>query len=82
MEKFNIKKKTVVMNLYNFVKKGNDIDKASLYKHLSIDHQKTDEVISAFNELGSEYLKPVYEYFNGSIDYDDIEIVRLIFLNK
>ena len=34
----------------------------------------------AFEELSPTYLKHVYEKLNGELDYDDLKILRLLYL--
>ena len=35
----------------------------------------------AFSELGAEYLKPVFDRLNGAVSYDELKIMRLVFLS-
>ena len=36
------------------------------------------KIISAFKELNTESLSPVYNYFNGQFSYDDLRMARLV----
>jgi hypothetical protein len=38
--------------------------------------------IKAFDQCGSEYLKPVFDVLNGAVSYDDLKILRLYYLIK
>jgi len=35
-----------------------------------------------FSENGTKYLKPVFEKLNGVMDYDELKILRLIYLSE
>jgi ATP-dependent DNA helicase RecQ len=37
-------------------------------------------VIDAFESLGTNYLKPIYEELGGTVNYDDLKIMRLYYL--
>jgi len=39
-----------------------------------------DAISAAFNEHGTDYLKPVYDEFNGEYSYDELRLVRLFLL--
>ena len=39
-------------------------------------------VLKAFDRCGSEYLRPVFDAFNGAVSYDDLKILRLYYLIK
>jgi len=45
---------------------------------LSLDQQQ--KVFEAFDELGSDMLKPVYEKLNTAVNYDELKILRLCYL--
>jgi hypothetical protein len=52
-------------------------DLLSLSK-LSPDQQQ--KVFQAFDELGADMLKPIHEKLNGTINYDELKILRLCYL--
>jgi len=37
-------------------------------------------VFKAFDMLGSDMLKPVHEKLNGTVNYDELKILRLCYL--
>jgi hypothetical protein len=37
-------------------------------------------VFEAFDQLGIEFLKPVFDRLNGAVNYDDLKILRLIYM--
>lgn len=38
-------------------------------------------VFAAFDELGTQYLKPVFEHLNGALQYDELKLLRLSYLS-
>ena len=41
-----------------------------------------EDVFAAFDQEGTEFLKPVYTRLNSTVNYDDLKILRLIYLNN
>jgi len=39
-------------------------------------------VLMAFGELGAERLKPVFERMNGTVNYDELKVMRLVYLSR
>ena len=37
---------------------------------------------AAFDELGTALLKPVFDKLNGTLNYDELKILRLCFLSQ
>jgi hypothetical protein len=46
----------------------------------SPDQQAT--AFTAFDELGTALLKPVFDKLNGALNYDELKILRLCFLSQ
>jgi len=35
---------------------------------------------AAFDELGPNFLKPVFDKLNGTLNYDELKILRMLYL--
>jgi ATP-dependent DNA helicase RecQ len=78
---FAIKQTTVLEHLYKFIQEGYTLNRPDEFlslSSLSLDEQK--EVLTSFNKLGTEYLKPVFEEVDGKVDYEELRIMRLYHL--
>ena len=42
--------------------------------------EQRQAAFAAFDELGPTYLKPVFDKLNGTLNYDDLKILRLLYL--
>jgi hypothetical protein len=42
--------------------------------------EQKQAAFAAFDELSPTYLKPVYDQLNGELNYDDLKILRLLYL--
>lgn len=79
-KKFNIKSRTVLDNLFKYVKAGETLDKENLLRSSSLSSKDQQAVLEAFKDKGIEYLKPIFDFFNGRINYEELSILRLYFL--
>jgi hypothetical protein len=41
-----------------------------------------DQQQAAFDELSPTYLKPIYDKMNGALTYDELKILRLMYLTS
>jgi hypothetical protein len=48
----------------------------------SVSPERQGAVFAAFDELGTAYLKPVFDKLNGALKYDDLKILRLLYLTS
>jgi ATP-dependent DNA helicase RecQ len=83
MERYHVTVDTVLKHLTSYVEAGNTLRRADELLALSIaspDQQAA--AFAAFDELGTTLLKPVFDKLNGTINYDDLKILRLCFLSQ
>lgn len=43
---------------------------------------KGERVLAAFGELGTDFLRPVYEALDEAVDWDDLHLLRLYFVSR
>jgi ATP-dependent DNA helicase RecQ len=81
MERYQLKVGTVIDHLTRYALAGNRLRNGAEFKSLtstSTDDQQT--ALAAFEELGAEYLKPVFDKLGGRVNYDELKILRLCHL--
>jgi len=81
-EEFNVKTQTIINHLVRFTNEGNKVRVDELLERAAIDKPKQKKVFTEFDENGTLSLKTVFEKFNGEISYNDLQILRLIYLNN
>lgn len=64
---------TIVIYIEKVVKDDKNID----VNYLLPEQKDYENIKFAFEKLGKERLKPVYDYFNEKYSYDDLRIVRI-----
>lgn len=76
---YNVKRQTVVTNLAKYVAAGNTIDSERLQAESTLIAEQQTAILAAFDELGSNALRPIFEAMQGQVDYDEIHLWRLIY---
>ena len=80
MDIFNIKQTTVVEHLHKYVKEGRTLRCDEILTISNLPPKQKSVVLKAFDQCGSEYLRPTFEALNGEVSYDDLKILRLYYL--
>ncbi|MCD4754432.1 MAG: hypothetical protein K8R75_01315 [Deltaproteobacteria bacterium] len=44
--------------------------------------EEKDHILDKFKDLGTEFLKPVFDALGGETDYENLKIIRLYYLGK
>lgn len=81
MARYGVSADTILNHLARYVMAGNPLRSAEdliALSNLSPDQQM--KVFKAFDMLGSDMLKPVHEKLNGTVNYDELKILRLCYL--
>ncbi len=83
MEDFNIKRDTVLNHLYRYLQEGNTLTRPDELLSLSmVSPQQSDLILEQFAQLGSEFLRPVFDALGGEVGYQELKILRLYHLSK
>jgi len=80
--KLGIRRNTIISHLTTYVIEGNRIKTDLLHNLIDFDEQKQSESFTAFNQLETNYLKPVFDKLNGTISYDDLRVLKICYLNQ
>jgi ATP-dependent DNA helicase RecQ len=80
---YNVKRNTIINHLYNFISEGNILragDDLPTLSALTSDQQTA--VLAAYERLGTEQLKPVFDALNEKVCYDELHLLRLYYLAR
>jgi hypothetical protein len=83
MARYRVQAGTILDHLARYVMAGNVLENTHdllALSSLSPDQQQT--VFEAFDELGTEYLRPTYDKLNGAASYEELKILRLCYLGQ
>ncbi len=82
-KRYQVQSSTILNHLARFVSAGNALKNGKdLQTQTSLSPQEQQKALAAFEKLGTDFLKPVFEDLNGTISYDELKIMRLIALSK
>jgi len=81
-EEYKVQEQTIINHLARFTNEGNKVRVDELQKMLSVDKSKQKKVFDEFDESGTMPLKPVFEKFNSEISYNELHLLRVIYLNN
>jgi ATP-dependent DNA helicase RecQ len=82
MDIFDIKKTTVIDHLNQYVMAGNALRCDEIFALSALPEDQKNAALKAFDQCGSEYLKPAFDFLNGRVDYEELKILRLYHLIK
>jgi ATP-dependent DNA helicase RecQ len=81
-EQFFVQPGTVLDNLYKYANEGNLLKPDQLLELSRLSTQEQEKVFTAFASAGTQYLKPVFEALGGTVSYDELKILRLVYSTR
>jgi ATP-dependent DNA helicase RecQ len=82
LNEFNFKLGTFLSHLNRYVTVGNRVNSDGLLQLLEIDSGQRKIAMNLFDKLGTDLLRPVYDELDGKVRYNDLQILRLLAMNK
>jgi ATP-dependent DNA helicase RecQ len=83
MKRYGVSVGTILDHLARFAAAGNTLRNGEeLWALTSISPDEQKAVLDAFDELGIDYIKPVFDKLDGKVNYDELKILRLIHLSQ
>lgn len=77
---YNVQPSTILNHLYRYFSDGNEIRAAGIKEAISLPENIQKNIIDLFKETGEEKLQPVYEKLNGTVSYDELRLVKFLYL--
>ncbi|MDR3628506.1 MAG: DNA helicase RecQ [Ignavibacteriaceae bacterium] len=81
-EEHGIKTQTIVTHIARYAGEGHEVRIDGLMEQLSLPEKEHIKVFHAFKEEGILTIKTIFDKFNGEISYEDLHILKIIYLNK
>ena len=79
MRDYGVKRGTIISHLTKYVQAGNSLPLEQLYAESSLSDEIKDRVLETFDDLGPDYLNPVFDAFNETISYEELHLIRVIY---
>jgi ATP-dependent DNA helicase RecQ len=81
MARYQVTQGTILGHLTRYLSAGNNLRNGEdLQTMTSATPEQQAAAIAAFDELSPTYLKPVHEKLNGELNYDELKILRMLYL--
>ena len=81
MERYHISVGTIIDHLTRYLAAGNKLrDGDDLAALLTSTPEQQKAAFAAFDEQGTVFLKPVSDRLNGVLSYDDLKILRIVYM--
>jgi ATP-dependent DNA helicase RecQ len=81
MERYHVTAGTILDHLSRYLAAGNRLrDDSNLQALTSATPEQRQATFTAFDELSSTFLKPVFDQLHGALSYDDLKILRMLYL--
>lgn len=78
---FSIKEKRVLEYLFSYYRQGNPLRAEGFLPLITLSGDQLGRVMNAFEELGPDLLRPVFDALMGEVGYEDLKILRLYYLS-
>jgi ATP-dependent DNA helicase RecQ len=81
MERYQVTKGTILEHLTKFMMAGKKLRSGEdLHSLTSATPAQQQQAFAAFDELGPTFLRPVFDKLSGALSYDDLKILRMMYL--
>lgn len=79
---FEVKEPTIVKYLLTYVEAGNSLNTRLLLDAVKASPESRVKVFACFKSESCERLTPVFEKLNGTVSYEDLHLLRIVYLIK
>jgi hypothetical protein len=83
LERYRVRPGTILEHLTQYAQEGGTLRPSAapeLRQMLALPPDLQAAALAAFGELGAEKLRPIYDRLNSLVNYDELRILRLLFL--
>jgi ATP-dependent DNA helicase RecQ len=81
-QQFKVTPRTILEHLFKWANQGRALRADGLLEYSQLDPTARVSVVEAFEKLGTDYLKPVFEALQGEVSYDELYVLRLYYLSR
>jgi len=81
MEKFGVKKRTILDHLYRCIENDVSINIDKIISASGLSKQLQSRVLDLYEQLGHKLLKPLYVELDESVSYDELQLMRIYYLS-
>jgi len=83
MSRYQVTVGTILDHLARYAAAGNKLNRGDdLLRLTATSPEQQTATFAAFDELGTDYLKPVFDKLEGSVSYDELRTLRLCYVSR
>jgi ATP-dependent DNA helicase RecQ len=79
---YGVQRSTVLGHLARFQQEGGAVDGERVLAASTLTPEQQTQVMALFDDLGAEALSPVFQALNGSIPYEELHVMRVVYLGR
>lgn len=79
MQAYGVKRRTLISHLERYMQSGNVLPVERFRAESRLSSETQDQVLAAFDELGADFLRPVFDALDKSVGYDELHLARIIY---
>ena len=78
-DEYGVQRRTIVGHLAKYVQAGNALSLDQIRAESTLSAEGQAQVLTAFDEVGADFLRPVFEFLQEQVAYDEIDILRIVY---
>ncbi|MFZ2360200.1 MAG: DNA helicase RecQ [Anaerolineae bacterium] len=79
---YGVQRSTIMGHLIRFNQEGGAVDSERVLAASALTPEQQARVLALFDELGAQYLNPVFEALGGTIPYEELHVMRVVYLAR
>ena len=79
MEAFSVKKDTIISHLQYCMNNDLAINSEKILSESNLSTEMQNKIMDLYEKIGDERLKPIYEELNGTVDYEELKLIRIYY---
>ena len=82
MQAYGVKRQTLISHLERYLQSGNVLPVERFRAESQLSSEMQEQVLAAFDKLGADFLRPVFDAFNKTVSYEELQLVRIIYRSQ
>jgi ATP-dependent DNA helicase RecQ len=78
---YDVQRGTILGHLYTFISAGGRLEPDQVRAASGLTTEQQERVLAVFAEQGDEHLTPVFEALDGTVEYEELRVMRLYRMN-
>jgi ATP-dependent DNA helicase RecQ len=79
---YGVQRSTILGHLSRFQQQGGAVDGQRVLAASTLTPEQQAQVLALFDELGADALAPVFQALNGTIPYEELHVMRVVYLGR